>query len=112
MEDLSKEQYEELESISKQITLLKMQRIEKFGKNWQLKLNRYGTKRRVKPITNKDVINKHLRQMDETMVLKGYTIGKLCGLIGISRNVYSDMRNGYLSNRVNCILSNLNWDNL
>ena len=112
MEKITKEEFDELNAICEKITILKLERIKKFGKNWQLKLNGFGKKKRVKSKIDQTILNNHIRKIEETMVLKNWTIGKTCGTIGLSRNTYRDLRNGMCSSRVHRILSNINWDSL
>jgi len=112
MDKLTEEEYKELDDIINQISLLKSKRLEKFGKDWQIKINRKYVNKGSRSINDKSILDKHLRKMDETRALKGYTIGRLCAILGFSRNVYSDMKNGYCSNRINSILLNLDWDSL
>ena len=112
MEKLTKEDFDELNAICEKIAILKLKRMKKFGKNWQIKLSSFG--REKKTITNidKSILNKHIRNIEETMALKGWTIGETCGCIGLSRNTYRDLKNGMCSSRVHRILSNINWENL
>lgn len=112
MEKLTEHDYKELSAICEEITVLKLKRIERFGKDWQLKINRHGRKRRMKSQRDPLILSAHLRKMDEVMALKNYTKGQLLGRIGLSRNTYLDIKNGFCSNRVNAILTNINWEKL
>ncbi len=112
MKKLSKKEFKELDLLCKEITVLKLKRAEKFGRNWNDKLSGFGRKKRVKSNISINTMNKHLRKIDEVMALKGYTKGQMTGKLKISRNVYYDLGNGYCSNRVDKILENTNWDNI
>jgi len=112
MSNFTEEELLELDAICKEITILKLKRIEKFGKKWQNVLLRGNNTKREKSKIESNVIEKHLRNIDEVMALKNYTKGKLLGKLNLSRNVYFDLTNGHISNRVNKILNNTDWINL
>jgi DNA-binding NtrC family response regulator len=112
MNKITKEQFDELKNICEQITILKRKRIKKYGRNWASKMQNFDRLSRHKNIVSKDKINSYLRKIDETMALKNYNISKIFSRLGISRNIYYYLKDGYCSLRTEEILDNTNWNKL
>lgn len=75
---------QELISISNQITKLKKERVQKYGKNWAVLL---GRKR-----CDNTIQLQLLKKLEEYMALNNVKIGKLSLEIGVSRNFFNRLK--------------------
>lgn len=80
---------QELILITEQITKLKQERVQKYGKNWALLL---GRKPPEGHRCDKIPQLKYAKKLEEYMALNKLTIGELSSEIGISRHFFNYLR--------------------